>query len=154
MRRTVVFSVLWLALAGLTETMPAAGQAVGITTVQGLRFGTLIPGASQRVTATDEGRAEVVVSTRGRITVVVNLPTELTSSAGSEAVPVSFDASDGRYRIGTGQLQPFDPRSPLTVTIPGNAGTLTIMLGGAVDTASNQSSGAYGAMITVQVIAG
>ena len=118
--------------------------------VSNLRFGELLQGIPERVAPDDaSASAEIRVTGKGRMTLVVALPASVMSPGGN-SIPVQFAANDALYRIGTGEMQAFDPRSPLTVTVPGSSGAITLFVGGTVSPSSLQAPGNYTATITVQ----
>ena len=86
--------LVWLATAA-----EVAAQ-VSVVPVSELRFGVLTAGIPTRVEPTDQaGGAQIDVTAKGRITVVVVLPALLVSPAGHQ-VSMQFTAADGQYRIG------------------------------------------------------
>lgn len=130
---------------------PAAGQ-VAVIPGQPLRFGTLLPGVPTRVAPTDgTARADIQVTGKGRMTFVVVLPASVTNISG-QTIPLQFSANDGLYQVGKGPLNTFDPRSPLTITVPASGGAVTLYVGGTAVPSSIQPPGSYSALLTVQAI--
>lgn len=129
---------------------PALAQQFSVVPVDELRFGTLMQGVPTRVAPTDAAsRADLHVNGKGRMTLVVVLPATV-NSAGGQAIPLQFGANDGLYQIGTGSMLPFDPRSPLTITVPNSAASVTLYIGGTALPSLSQAPGSYAATLTVQ----
>jgi hypothetical protein len=146
------WSAVMLFIAAITG-LPVSAQAIGVTAVRGLDFGTLLPGMSQAVPATEGlARAEVLIEAQGRVTVSLSLPAALTSPTGA-SVSLSFAEGDGIYRIGAGDAVPYDPRSPFSISVRGNS-TVAVFLGGRATTVDTQPSGVYSGTVTVQVFSG
>lgn len=140
------------ALCSMLYAAPAVAQApAAVVPVSNLRFGTLIPGVPTRVPPTDlTGSAEVQVTGRGRMTLVVVLPA-FVSSPNGQNLPIQFAANDGQYMIGTGPMRAFDPRSPLTITVTGASGKVSLFVGGTAVPTSTQGAGNYTGIVSVQV---
>lgn len=140
-------------LAGLTAVASAQGvhAQIAVTPASGLSFGELFQGTPVHVAPADAARrAEIHITGRGNLTIVLGLPAALTS-AGGAVVPLQYDAADGEYQVGNGQVRPFDPRSPLSVNVPNSTMVLRIRLGGTAVPGATQPPGTYGASVTVQV---
>jgi hypothetical protein len=132
---------------------PAAAQGAGAAIpVQGLRFGTVLPGQMTQVMVTDnQGRAEIEVLGRGQVTVSFRLPAGLHSSGGG-FLPLHFGPLDGRVLVGgSDKIYNFDPRAPFSFALPGSHGQASIFLGGRAAPAATQRPGAYEGEITVTV---
>lgn len=140
--------------AALLGAAPVAAQSVGVTTVRALDFGELLPGTVVRVPATDAGsRGEFVISGSGRVTILMELPAQLSGEKGT--VLMAVGARDGLYQVNNGELLTFDPRSPLTVSLPSTGGSIVrVFFGGTLVVATAQPPGWYDANVTVQVVAG
>lgn len=144
-----------LAAALLVWLAPAAEVAaqISVVPVSELRFGVITAGIPTRIAPTDAtGAAQIDVTAKGKITVVVVLPTLLQSPAGHQ-VPVQFSAADGQYRVGNRAPVAFDPRSPVVINVPGNS-TVSITVGGTALPTMTQAPGSYSGAITLQVFPG
>lgn len=146
----------WLTVALLALSGPpvaaAAQAAVTALPVQGLRFGTLTPGAAAEVSPLDASRrATVELVGSGAVTLQVELPTAL--AAGGGALPVRFRAGDGRITFPkSNRVLVFDPNAPVTFHIPPGVGGAYVHLGGEAAPTPRQAPGAYAAAIRVHVV--
>jgi hypothetical protein len=130
---------------------PAVAQTAAVVPVSNLRFGTLLPGVPTRIPPADlSGAAKIQVTGKGRMTLVVVLPAFVTSPNGQN-IPLQFSANDGQYMIGTGPMRAFDPRSPLTISVPAAQGKVELFVGGTAVPASTQAPGNYASLVSVQV---
>lgn len=152
-----------LALAlGCVLLLPAAAAdaraqsqaSVSVFPVQGLRFGTLLPGVTTQVPAADaQRRAELRMVGGGRVTIAFDLPPALVSPGGAQ-LPLVFGPTDGEFTFGRRSSSiVFDPRAPLQLTIPPGQGSGSIFLGGTAAPAAGQPAGTYTGTIRVRVVA-
>ena len=160
-----VIPALFVALAAFTTNVALADH-IAVATASGtvltpitvtksndLDFGSSIfPGIDKSVTATSASAAKFTVGGEAgkQVTIVFDLPTELTKVGGA-TMPISFGATDAGRNTGNVQAEAtsFDPNSTETTTLEAENGTLYIWLGGTVSPAHNQSAGEYSADITV-----
>jgi hypothetical protein len=136
---------------------PAAGHgqaAVSVLPVQGLRFGTLATGIPTVVSPLDAGRrASIELLGAGQVTVTFELPPGLTAEGGGPLLPLRFGGTDGRVTFPrSGGMLVFDPASPVSFTIPPDAGGATVWLGASAEPGPRQAPGAYSGSITVNVV--
>jgi len=141
--------VLVLAALGM-GALEAQGRPLSVQARRDLDFGTVIPGVPTTVGRLDPTAGHFVI--RGRrdaeVLLELTLPTALTGTTG--AIPLSFGPADG----GHGPLadlaasQPFDPRVPITVVLPGN-GSYYLWVGGTVQPLIQQVPGTYSAQIVL-----
>jgi hypothetical protein len=150
--RAGLLTLVSLLIVALTPD-PALAQGSGAAIpVQGLRFGTLIPGVPAAVSSVDgAGRAAIEVSGRGQITATFTLPAGLRTTGG-ELLPILFGATDGRIvNASNGNVEIFDPRAEHRFSIGGSQNRATIYLGGTALPAANQTAGEYEGEITLRV---
>jgi hypothetical protein len=139
--------VLVLAAVG-AGTLEAQGRPLNVQARRDLDFGTVIPGVPTTVSPLDPAAGHFIV--RGQrdaeLLLELVLPVALTGATG--AVPLTFGPADGGHGplADLGASQPFDPRVPLTVVLPGN-GTYYLWLGGTVQPPVQQVPGTYSAQI-------
>ncbi len=118
-----------------------------------LRFGDMPRGTVTSIPPNNFGSAARFEIRGARGTVLdldFTLPIEMTS-VGGDAVPLSFDVSDGLILGAEGSFwSSFDPTATTRVTI-GWFGRLWIFLGGDASPRTNQTSGSYSSTITLTV---
>jgi hypothetical protein len=142
------------ALLVVLGTAAQAAAQISVIPVSELRFGTLTAGIPTSVAPGDlSGSAQIDVTAQGRITIVVVLPTTLTSATGA-TVPVEFSAVDGRYQVGNRPPRAFDPRSPVSLTVSRNTDGVVVWIGGTALTSAVQPPGSYSGVISLQVFPG
>lgn len=130
--------------------LEAQGRPLNVQGRRDLDFGTIIPGVATTVSRLDPSAGQFILRGRRNAEVLfeLTLPTALAGATG--AVPLSFGPADG----GHGPLadlaasQPFDPRVPLTVVLPGN-GTYYLWLGGTAQPLIQQVPGTYTAQVVL-----
>jgi hypothetical protein len=154
-RRGVKGWVIAAALLGLVVHAPCPSHAqstVSMLPVQGLRFGTLMPGARSVVSPLDgQRRATLELVGTGHVTLVFELPEGLT--AGDARLPLRFGPGDGRITFPrSNRVIEFDPSVPVSFSIPAEFGGATVYVGGAAEPAPGQAPGSYGGAVMVQVL--
>jgi hypothetical protein len=133
---------------------PALAQStVSVLPVQGLRFGTLLPGAPSIVSPLDgQRRASLELVGTGHVTLVFELPAGL-AAGGDARLPLRFGPGDGRITFPrSNRVIEFDPTVPVSFQIPPGTGGATVYLGGAAEPALRQPPGSYSGALTVQVL--
>ncbi len=152
--RALALGFLLLLPALATDVRAQAQASVSIFPVQGLRFGTLLPGVTTQVPVGDgQRRAELRLVGGGRVTIAFDLPPALLSPGGAR-LPLVFGPSDGLFTFERGNRQStFDPRAPLQLTLPPGQGSGSLFLGGTAAPAAGQAPGTYTGTITVRVVA-
>jgi hypothetical protein len=142
-------------VCGLAATgwsgLAAQGRPLNVQGRQNLDFGVLIPGVATTVSRLDAAAAGwfIVRGARDAETLLeLTLPTALTGPGGS--VTLTFGPADGGHgpTSAIGASQPFDPRGPLTIILPGN-GTYYVWLGGTATPVVQQVPGTYTATIVL-----
>src|SRR5689334_14930985 len=99
--RRGVLSLLCLGAIGSSAVAPAPVSAQ-VTKVRDLAFGTVITGTTTAVSVTGLNAAmwQIHVTLLAALgTVSLTLPTSLARSGGGTAMPVTFCATCGRYRV-------------------------------------------------------
>lgn len=130
--------------------LAAQGRPMNVSGQRDLDFGTVIAGVPTTIGRLDATAGQFIVRGRRNTEVLIELtlPTALTGATGS--VPLSFGPADGGHgptSAVTGS-QPFDPRVPLTVRLPGN-GAYYVWLGGTAQPLPQQRPGTYSAAIVL-----
>jgi len=126
-----------------------------VVSVSDLSFGTVLPGISTSVSATDphhSGQFEIQGPACASVRIEFSLPFALVSDHGA-LLPVSFGAGDGFADFSHGTPPRglvFDPHMPVIGTLGPN-GRLLLRLGGTVNPAQTQTGGAYSATISLTV---
>ena len=151
MRRRLLAAVLLL-------TAPlAAGRAqnIQVTGIQGVSFGSMLPGVSTIVSRTDALRAarfDIKGAGTSRIVELrFTLPAAL-SGPGGATLPLSYTAGDGGFSAEQSVASQigFDPRTAYTATLSG-PGRGSVFLGCRATPAANQAAGNYSATLTLTV---
>lgn len=129
------------------------GSSASAVAVQGLSFGTLLPGVPESVDVRDvQRRAEIVVSGFGLADVHLVLPREMVSTRG-ERLPLFFLPGDAGFSPGPSENPtPFDPGQRQRVRLPSEGGQLRIYLGGTAQGSPDQPAGSYTATVQVLVM--
>ena len=150
---TRIRSFVVLLLGAALAVTPTAVRAQSVVGIQGLSFGTVIPGVPTTVLQTDAVRAgqfRVSGVLVRNVTITFTLPTVMTRiGAPAATMPLTFlNNSAGFTTVFQGNT-PFNPNAPYNETIWFNA---TITLGGRVSPSPTQLGGNYTANIVMTVI--
>jgi hypothetical protein len=154
MRRIVLAFAAALGLAAGAGPAPAAAQqSVAVVPVQGLQFGPLMPGIPTDVSPVDrERRASLELVGGGHVTVTLQLPDALVSTA-SARLPLLFPPGSARIVFAkSGRTIDFDPLAPVSFNLPPGQGGATLYLGGSARPAATQPPGTYTGSITARVV--
>jgi hypothetical protein len=129
-------------------TMEAQGRPLTVQARRDLDFGTIIPGVPTTVSRLDPTAGHFIVRGRRDVELLLELALPIALTATTGAVPLSFGPADAGHGplADLGASQPFDPRVPLAVILPGN-GTYYLWLGGTVQPLAQQVPGTYSAQI-------
>ena len=146
-----------LLVAGALLSGSARGEAqyIQVTGIQGVDFGSMVPGISKVVSRSDAlsaARFDIKGAGSGRtVEVQFSLPAALTGPGGA-SLPLSYTAGDAGYSAqqSIGSQTGFDPRTPFVATLSGN-GRASVFLGCRASPAANQPPGAYSATLTLSV---
>lgn len=135
-------------------SFPATARGQLATPRQGLSFGSLIPGVSDRVTLQDAPRrAEITLSpgsSNATVGVRFIVPSSMVQSATGAQLPLAFGPGDGGiFDPGTGKLTVFDPQAGTTVRLKNKP--VTIYLAGTANPAAAQRAGPYSATVTLLI---
>lgn len=146
-------TLLVVLLGAALAVTPTAVRAQSVVGIQGLSFGTVIPGVPTTVLQTDALRAgqfRVSGVLVRNVTITFTLPTVMTRiGAPAATMPLTFlNNSAGFTTVFQGNT-PFNPNAPYNETIWFNA---TITLGGRVSPSPTQLGGNYTASIVMTVI--
>lgn len=146
-------TLLVVLLGAALAVTPTAVRAQSVVGIQGLSFGTVIPGVPTTVLQTDAVRAgqfRVSGVLVRNVTITFTLPTVMTRiGAPAATMPLTFlNNSAGFTTVFQGNT-PFNPNAPYNETIWFNA---TITLGGRVSPSPTQLGGNYTANIVMTVI--
>lgn len=146
-------TLLVVLLGAALAVTPTAVRAQSVVGIQGLSFGTVIPGVPTTVLQTDALRAgqfRVSGVLVRNVTITFTLPTVMTRiGAPAATMPLTFlNNSAGFTTVFQGNT-PFNPNAPYNETIWFNA---TITLGGRVSPSPTQLGGNYTANIVMTVI--
>ena len=140
-----------LALAGaLLASGSAAAQPGGVAAVpvQGLSFGSLIPGVPEVVSVDDAARrAEVVLEGKGSVDVLLVLPRAMVSRTGG-SIPLHFGAADAAL-ASTDRISPMDPLRSMRLNLAGGSAPPRLLLGGTATAGRAQPAGEYSTTIVV-----
>lgn len=124
---------------------------LSVSPLQGLGFGSVVPGIVEVVSTADTARrAEFEVRGARKFTMELALPTEMVSPAG-EVMPLSFLPTDGSITwLGFNRPpKAFDPSTPESFNLPTPSAGALIYLGGTVAPDPLQAPGTYSATVTV-----
>jgi hypothetical protein len=140
-----------VALATGPSSAPAQ-STVAVLPVQGLRFGTLMPGTPSVVSPLDAGRrAALELVGGGHVTLEFELPPGL--AAGDARLPLRFGPGDGVITFPrSNRVIEFDPTVQVSFNIPPDHGGASVYLGGAAEPAFGQAPGVYSGAITVRIV--
>ncbi len=143
----------WLLAATLLlGAAPACAQSLQAVPVQGLSFGSLIPGVPEQIGTGDAARrAEVVLSGQGTFDLSLILPSALVSASGAR-IPLRFGAADAAVAA-TSSTAPvtFDPRRVYRIRLDDGQGVPRLLLGGTALPAADQRAGSYQATLVLVV---
>lgn len=140
-----------LALAGALAGGSAAAQPGGVAAVpvQGLSFGSLIPGVPEVVSVDDAARrAEVVLEGKGSVDVLLVLPRAMVSRTGG-SIPLHFGTSDAALTTATDRISPMDPLRSMRLNLAGGSAPPRLLLGGTATAGRAQPAGEYSTTIVV-----
>jgi hypothetical protein len=151
-----------IGLAGLVAFVAAAaplplraqGRPLTVSGVQGLGFGSLIPGVAVHILKSDpaaSGQFDLRGARNSQVQIQFTLPPSLLGPSGA-TLPLSFGASDAGFSTAgsiTSQTT-FDPNAA-TLGFLSNTGRASVFLGGSAVPAPAQRAGAYSATITLTV---
>lgn len=145
----------WLlaaALASAAGEARAQGASLDAVPVQGLTFGTLIPGVPEQVRVGDAARrAEVVLNGEGVFDLSLILPAALVSPGGAR-IPLRFGAADAAVAASSSTAPVgFDPRQVFRVRVGNGPGVPRLLLGGTALPAPDQPTGRYQATLVLVV---
>lgn len=150
------------ALAGVAATAAAvltpARTRAQLTALRPLAFGTIIPGTTTTVAATDASaaawRIHGVLGVSGGVT--LTLPSVLTRAGGAESMPVSFCATCAVYHVNSATPvggTPFDPNTGVQGFYVVVLSDVYVWLGGSVSPPPNQAPGSYVGTVVLTVSA-
>jgi hypothetical protein len=130
----------------------AAQSTVAVLPVQGLRFGTLLPGTTFVVTPLDAARrATLELVGGGHVTLEFDLPAAL--EAGEQRLPLRFGAGGGLIVFPrSNRTIEFDPTIPVSFNVPPGHGGASVYLGGAAEPRAGQWPGVYSGTVTVRIV--
>jgi hypothetical protein len=118
-----------------------------------MNFGQVAAGRAKQIQPTDPaaGRFRVTAPAGRRITLTFVLPTAL--QFGLSVLPISFGATDAAWSSmsSTAGATRFDPRLPLTVTVPSN-GRVNLWLGASISPLPAQATGRHTGTVTLSVL--
>ncbi len=144
-----------IALLVLASTRPAAAQTLRVSALQGVSFGTMLPGVSTVVPRTDGARAaefDIKGTGGGRVVQLqFTLPAALSGPSGA-TIPLSYSAGDAGFSAqqSIATQVGFDPRQSYTATLSGN-GRASVFLGATANPSTSQTAGSYSATLTLTV---
>lgn len=148
----------WLIAAALLAGAADAGAqspapgAIEAAPVQGLSFGSLLPGIPEVISVADAARrGEVVLSGSGTLDVHLLLPAALVSPGGA-SIPLRFGPRDAAL-LANASLAPVarDPAQGIRVTLTPEQGAVRLLLGGTALPAPDQRPGTYTTTIVLVV---
>jgi hypothetical protein len=155
--RTVRTAALLLALAGAfcggrAQAQAPAGVSFDAVPLQGLSFGSLLPGVPEVVQVTDAARrAEIVLSGSGTFDVTLVRPDAMVSPTGAR-LPLRFSAGDGAVlRNVSAALGAFDPLGTNRLRLDSTQGPARLLLGGTALPSREQTAGRYTTTIVVVI---
>lgn len=143
-----------------TATVTATGTVLNPITVTGtgISFGTeIFPGVDKAVakTAVDAARFEITGEGGKDVIASFTLPTDLTHTDGTTAMPIVFSDTDAGHST-TDDASTItadqDPNADITGTLDATNENLYLWLGGTLQPAIGQIAGDYTADITVDVV--
>jgi hypothetical protein len=130
------------------------GRPLRVIGVQGLTFGSLIPGIAVHILKSDpagSGRFDLRGARNSQVQIQFTLPPNLQGPAGA-TLPLTFGSSDGGFSATesiTSQTT-FDPNTT-SLGVLSNTGRASVFLGGSAIPGAAQRAGAYSATITLTV---
>lgn len=136
-------------------TRPLTAQAIRLSALQGVSFGTMLPGVSTVVSRTDGARAaqfDINGSGSGRVVQLqFTLPAAL-SGPGGATIPLSYSAGDAGFSAqqSIATQVGFDPRQSYAATLTTN-GRGSVFLGATATPSPSQTAGSYSATLTLTV---
>jgi hypothetical protein len=139
----------------LLAATAARAQNIQVVGIQGVAFGTMVPGISKVVPRTDglnAARFDIKGAGNSRIVQLqFTLPAAL-SGPGGATMPLSYTAGDAGFSASqsVGDQVGFDPRTPYTATLSG-PGRGSVFLGCRATPSPNQAAGSYSATLTLTV---
>lgn len=154
-QRTVIAAMV-LALVACGRPAEARAQVgggpVAVGVVQGLNFGSILPGATESVPVSDTWRrAEIRIEATGQVEFRFTLPAVLSAPSGAQ-IPLSFGNADAMMMVGKNPSPvSFNPAIPYPVKVPQGQGTATVYLGATARPAASQAAGVYQATLVLTV---
>ena len=146
-------------VAGVAALLIAArggrAQAIQVTGIQGVSFGSMLPGISKAVSRSDAlnaARFDIKGAGSGRtVELQFALPAALTGPGGA-SLPLSYTSGDAGYSAqqSIGSQTGFDPRTAF-VALLSASGRGSVFLGCRASPAANQPAGSYTATLTLTV---
>lgn len=146
-------------LLGLAALLLSAGagetQSIQVTGIQGVSFGSMVPGISKAVPRTDglnAARFDIKGAGSGRtVELQFSLPAVLTGPGGA-SLPLSYTSGDAGFSAqqSIGSQTGFDPRTAFIATLSAS-GRGSVFLGCRASPAANQPAGSYSATLTLSV---
>src|SRR5262245_2677327 len=148
--------ISWVVSLAVLLGMPlhAQGKPLTVTGVRGVTFGAVLPGVPRVVLRTDpanSGQFDIKGPKGGPVLLSFVLPLSMTGPGGA-LMPIVFGASDAGFSAtqNIGSQVGFDPKQPMTVTMPNN-GNASVFVGATANPATNQRAGAYTGTIILTV---
>lgn len=130
-------------------------QSIQVTGIQGVSFGSMVPGISKAVSRTDAlnaARFDIKGAGSGRtVELQFALPAVLTGPGGA-SLPLSYTSGDAGFSAqqSIGSQTGFDPRTAFIALLSAN-GRGSVFLGCRASPAANQPAGSYSATLTLSV---
>lgn len=151
-RPAAFMPMLLLLLLTLPGLLAAQGNQ-GVTGMQGILFGDLLPGLPAQVLRTDPARSgqfELRGRRNGFVMLQFTLPAVMTGPGGA-SMPITFSGSDAGFspQQSIGNQVAFDPRAVYVAQLTGAGGRAAVFLGATAQPAFNQAPGAYTGTITL-----
>lgn len=147
--------ILLVSGALLSGSARAEAQFIQVTGIQGVDFGSMVPGISKVVSRTDAlsgARFDIKGAGSARtVELQFSLPAAL-SGPGGASLPLSYAAGDAGYSAeqSIGSQTGFDPRTPFVAALSRN-GRGSVFLGCRASPGANQPPGSYSATLTLSV---
>ena len=140
----IILLLLSVAVRGRAQT--------GVSGIQPLAFGTLLPGVAETIQPTNPGSSGEFTLTGNKneqVSITFSLPSAMTGPHGA-TLPLTFGATSGGYSrsSSTSDETAFDPRQTQTVQLAHN-GTGEVFLGGTANPGTQQRAGSYSATVTL-----
>lgn len=152
-RRPLGFLAFLALLAVVPLPLAAQLRPLRVTGMQGITFGTLLPGVTTTVGPADAvrgARFDVTGNKDALVEFTFLLPAALAGPGAT--LPLSFSAASAGFSQSgtTAGMKLFDPRLPYTGTLSNN-GRASVFLGATVAPSGSQWPGAYSNVVTITV---